>query len=174
MKDTLLINIFGAPGSGKSTTAALTFGNMKLQQEDVELVTEYARDLMYEGMLKHMRQFRIFKGQQSRINNVVGKVDFLITDSPLLLNIIYNKTEQPEGFNTLVLNSHKTYKNINFLLKRSKPYHKGERAESEEDSDKLYIKIKKMLNDNLIPYVEIKGDKSASKKIIKYINEEAK
>ena len=42
-----VINFFGAPGSGKSTIAAGLFFEMKMKQMNVELVTEFAKELCY-------------------------------------------------------------------------------------------------------------------------------
>ncbi len=39
--------MFGGPGTGKSTSAAGLFFKMKLAQMEVELVTEYAKDLVW-------------------------------------------------------------------------------------------------------------------------------
>jgi adenylate kinase family enzyme len=43
-----VINLFGGPGSGKSTLAAGLFERMKIQGLSVELVTEYAKDMVWE------------------------------------------------------------------------------------------------------------------------------
>ena len=44
---TRVINLLGAPGAGKSTAAAGLFYRMKKEFLSVELVTEYAKDLIY-------------------------------------------------------------------------------------------------------------------------------
>ena len=38
-----IINIFGGPGTGKSTLAAYIFHNLKCRHVEVEVVTEYAK-----------------------------------------------------------------------------------------------------------------------------------
>ena len=45
---TKVINLFGGPGAGKSTTAAGLFYEMKVRDIKCELVTEYAKDMTYE------------------------------------------------------------------------------------------------------------------------------
>lgn len=42
---TKVINLIGAPGAGKSTIASQLFSLMKWQGLDVELVSEYAKEL---------------------------------------------------------------------------------------------------------------------------------
>ena len=43
-----IINLIGAPGSGKSTTAAGIFYNLKMKGIKCELLTEYAKDRVWE------------------------------------------------------------------------------------------------------------------------------
>ena len=45
---TKIINIFGNPGSGKSTIAAYLFTALKSRNIEVELVTETAKDLVWD------------------------------------------------------------------------------------------------------------------------------
>ena len=43
-KDTLIINLIGGPGSGKSTTAAGLFYKLKQMGIDCEMALEFAKD----------------------------------------------------------------------------------------------------------------------------------
>ena len=44
MKETLVVNLYGAPGSGKSTGAAYIFAELKMLGINCELITEFASD----------------------------------------------------------------------------------------------------------------------------------
>lgn len=44
----ILVNLYGAPGSGKSTGAAYIFSKLKMAGIDAELVTEFAKDKVWE------------------------------------------------------------------------------------------------------------------------------
>ena len=44
MKETLVINLFGGPGCGKSTTMARLFADLKARGYNVEMVSEFAKD----------------------------------------------------------------------------------------------------------------------------------
>lgn len=61
--NTMIINIYGGPGIGKSTIAAGLFNLMNVTYEgftSVELVTEYAKDLIWENRLTTLQnQFYI-------------------------------------------------------------------------------------------------------------------
>ena len=47
-KNNRVVNLFAGPGSGKSTTASGLFHLLKLDNKKTELVTEYAKDAIYE------------------------------------------------------------------------------------------------------------------------------
>ena len=44
MKKTLFVNLFGAPGVGKSTGAAYLFSKLKMLGVDCEYIGEFAKD----------------------------------------------------------------------------------------------------------------------------------
>lgn len=81
---TKVINLFAGPGAGKSTTAAALFVLMKTEGYKVELVTEYAKELVYAEDWETLNwQPAVTKEQDARQRRLVGKVDWIITDSPL-------------------------------------------------------------------------------------------
>ena len=43
----MVVNLFGAPGAGKSTGAAYIFAILKMHGIDAELVTEFAKDKLW-------------------------------------------------------------------------------------------------------------------------------
>ena len=44
----LIVNLFGSPGTGKSTGAAYIFSKLKMAGINAELVTEFAKDKVWE------------------------------------------------------------------------------------------------------------------------------
>ena len=84
-----VINIFGGPGSGKSTGAASLYAWLKRNGESVELIQEYAKELYYEGTLATVNELQIFNEQVRRLETYKGKVDYVITDAPLLKSVVY-------------------------------------------------------------------------------------
>ena len=44
----LIVNLYGAPGAGKSTGAAYIFSQLKMRGINAELVTEFAKDKVWE------------------------------------------------------------------------------------------------------------------------------
>jgi hypothetical protein len=85
-----VINIWGGPGAGKSTTAAGLFNLMKTQGHNVELVSEYAKDLTWSKDWQGLSNQLLILGQQDqRLRRLVGQVEWVITDSPLPTGIAY-------------------------------------------------------------------------------------
>ena len=48
MKKPIAINLFGAPGVGKSTGSACVFADLKKEGVNAELISEYAKDKTWE------------------------------------------------------------------------------------------------------------------------------
>lgn len=45
----LVVNLYGAPCAGKSTAAAYIFSRLKMAGVNCELITEFAKDMVYDG-----------------------------------------------------------------------------------------------------------------------------
>lgn len=153
----LVVNLFGAPGSGKSTGAARIFSNLKMKGINVELVTEYAKDKVWEeNKAVFNDQLYIFGKQNFRLSRLKDKVDVIVTDSPIFLSILYNKT-YTNTFNKLVEETFKSYNNLNFFIKRVKPYCSIGRFQTEKESDNLSLILRNLLEEYNIDYIEAKG-----------------
>ena len=48
MRKTLVINLFGGPGVGKSTMCASIFSKLKILGFECEMATEYVKDIVFE------------------------------------------------------------------------------------------------------------------------------
>ncbi len=132
-----VINFFGGPGSGKSTAAAGLFYTMKKEKYNVELVTEFAKDLVYEENHKALsEQNYVFANQEYRLSKLKDKVDYVITDSPLILSLIYVK-DYPHSFHTFCVDMFDTYQNTNIVIKRNHDYVDIGRMQTETEAKEL-------------------------------------
>lgn len=142
-RTTTVINLFGGPGCGKSTTAALLFARMKLMGMSVELVREYVKSRAWEDRpIKEWDQI-YFLGKQCAYESLLyGKVNYIVTDSPILLAGIYQDV-QSNGEKSYTLKAAKDFvahakeRGIvfhNFLLTRTKAYDPNGRWGSEDDA----------------------------------------
>ena len=171
MKKPLVLNFFGAPGTGKSTGAAYVFALLKMAGVNAELVTEYAKDKVWEETVEVFKnQAYIFGKQSFRLSRCRDKVDVIVTDSPLLLSIIYNNEEYlTDNFNNCVLEVFNSYNNLNVLLKRVKKYNPAGRYQTEEESDKLALEIKATLDKYNVEYIEEDGCESGYRAVVEKV-----
>lgn len=162
-RNMLVINLFGAPGAGKSTAAAYIFAKLKMAGIKCELVTEFAKDVVWEDNKAVLNnQVKILGEQYLRMTRLQDKVNVIITDSPLFNSAFYNRdtTIEPE-FHNLVLRLFNNFENFNILVTRVRPYVQEGRLQSEEESDQLGKQIKKQLEQYRIDYMSIPGDETA-------------
>ena len=167
----IIVNLFGVPGAGKSTGAAYIFSQLKMKGINAELITEFAKDKVWENNEKVFKnQLYLFGKQSFRISRVQDEVDVIVTDSPLLLSILYNQTPiLGENFNQLVYDVFNSYNNINYLIKRTKPYNPAGRLQTEEESDALAEPLISLLKKENINYKEITGDIKGYDKIVQEV-----
>ena len=134
MKNTLVVNLFGGPGCGKSTLMAAIFHQLKLNGYDCEMVTEFMKDLIWEKRTETFKdELYIFAKQNHRLFRVYGKVDIIVTDRPLLLT-----------------NAYYQYNNLNLLLKRQTVYQENGRNQSEEEAMEIDKITQDLLKSNRI------------------------
>ena len=156
----LIVNLFGAPGVGKSTGAALLYATLKQAGVNAELITEFAKDKTWERNDTALAaQDYIFAKQHYRIRRVVNQVDVIITDSPLLLSSFYMGHDPSLGrpFQDLVLHAFNSYENMNFFIMRDKPYNPAGRSQTEEESDRISLCMYRFLRHNHVPFVCVSG-----------------
>ena len=140
-----VINLFGGPGTGKSTTAAALFALMKREGYNVELVTEFAKDLVWTERNKELNdEVYIFGKMYHKLWRLRDKVDYVIIDSPLPTCLYYDN-ERIDNFRDFVLSAFHTFKNTNFLLKRNFKYQEEGRVQTEEEADLVDKDIRSML-----------------------------
>lgn len=159
-KMTICCNLFGSPGSGKSTMAALVFSRLKMLNINCELVTEFAKDKTWERNFSALsNQVYVFAKQYFRMDRCADQVDVIITDSPLALSPYYNKDPDiHKPLCELAVRIANKFNNLNYFIKRVKKYNPIGRNQTEAESDKIAIDLKNMLKDYDIPYTEVNGD----------------
>lgn len=159
-RKTKVINMFGGSGIGKSTTAAGLYHAMKLEEKNVELVREYVKSWAWAGTRVNMYDQIYIFGKQARSEYMLyGKVDYIITDSPILLSPVYDLFYNGDDAMTVESSLKfikKATKNgvehINFLLERQKAFNPEGRYETEEQAKAVDIYVKNFLDENNVPY----------------------
>ncbi len=129
-----VINMFGGPGTGKSTTAAAVFANLKFHGVNCEYVQEYAK-------------------QHFRLRRVASEVDVVITDCPIFLGLIYMPDDFPiPSLRPAIREAYDMYDNLNIFLVRNKPYNPKGRFQDEAGAKALDLDVKNMLDAQGVEY----------------------
>lgn len=116
-----VLNLFAGPGAGKSATAASIYSGLKSHHVATELVGEFAKELIYLGNeVQLINQVFIMASQYRKLKDLQrNNIDIAISDSPLLLQMIYSKDKSyyPE-LNALVQKLNTEFENIDVFLQR--------------------------------------------------------
>lgn len=152
-----VINLFGGPGSGKSTLAAGLFYEMKKKGINCELVTEFAKEMVWDDNKKVLaRQNKLLAIQEERLNMLEGKVDYAITDSPLLLGLFYAPKGYDRAFANFCFAEFKKYNNVNYFLSSvDLRYCKTGRIQNEVEAKTIGFSILTFLTSMEIPFETI-------------------
>lgn len=176
-----IINLFGGPGAGKSTSASYVFYLLKTLGLNAELVREYVKDWAWEDRkIADYDQF-LFLGKQSRREALLyGKVDYIVTDSPVLLNVYYSQRfttmDVSEGIRAAVLAYYRKaaadgHQHINVFLKRSKPYVKAGRWQDEEQAKFIDGGVRALLDQLRMPFVEYETTEDDLRRLVQSVIE---
>ena len=164
--DTLIVNLFGGPGTGKSTMAAGIFSELKWRGINCELATEFAKEKVWEEAYAIFEnQVFIFANQLQRIFRVQGKVDVVVTDSPIMLIILYNK-RLSNTFDDLIMEIFNSYNNLNYFLVRKKKYMRKGRLQTLEEAIVLDKLTRELLDRNKVEYKTVLGEKASIEIIV--------
>jgi len=156
---TKVIDLIGGSGLGKSTTASGLFYHMKLKGINCELVSEFVKSLAWAGQKVTPLDQLYIAGQQSHREALLyGKVDYIVTDSPLILSGLYDEYyNKRDIFSTIITNFIKDtgIEHHYFFLKRNKPFDPRGRYEDEATAKDIDSFIKTKLNQWEITFTEI-------------------
>jgi hypothetical protein len=156
--ETIVVNLCAGPGAGKSTIAAQVFAELKWAGINCELATEYAKDRVWQkdyGVFES--QPCVFGKQHLKLTRLKGKVDVIITDAPLIFSVMYDNTGS-DHFKPFVVDMFNQFNNLNFFIKREKPYNPAGRMQTEDEAKDLDKAIKDILDGYNVKYKELIGD----------------
>jgi nicotinamide riboside kinase len=167
---TKVVNFYGGPSAGKSTMAAQLFGWMKARRMNVEYVPEFAKQLTWRKANCLDDQFYVFGNQHHELYTLKDQVDYIVTDSPILMNLHYIKigfskfgpaglkgSNLEKTFEELVISTYMQYDNINFYVERGdRKFVQAGRNQDEETSRKYDDDIRHILDKNWVKYRVVK------------------
>ncbi len=152
---TRIIDLYGGPGSGKSTTAAYMFALLKQAGVNAELVREYVKEWAWEGREIGPYDQLYFLGKQIRKESMLyGRVDVIVTDSPVLLGIHYARAYSPEFIANAIeftadhficQAARDGHEHVHVMLRRSKAYSQAGRYQSEDEAHAIDREVERIL-----------------------------
>lgn len=164
-KKLTVINLLSGPSSGKSVTAHFLVAHMKAKGFKVEYVHEYAKECVWNNMGHDSHgsggvfteQDFMLANQNQLLRRLVGRdVDFVVTDTSLLLGLAYAPDWYPPELKPLLLSIYNSYNNINIFIARGDiPYEVEGRNQTAEEAFAKDMETKNILIDNNIPFVTI-------------------
>lgn len=159
---TILINMLGAPSSGKTSLSAKLFAQLKAMDLNAEYTSEYVKGWAWEGKkVGPFDQFYIFGKETHNQSRLFDKVDFVISDSPVMLTAFYHYYyNKNNALNEVCHNFYKLaeesgVKVLNFFLPRKKKYNPKGRYQTEEEADQLALDLKEWLGNEGYSYDEL-------------------
>ena len=172
---TLIVNYFGGPCAGKSTMAGGIFNKLKSVGYDVEYVQEFAKTLTWEKNYEGLKHQSYVTGVQMYTQNMLlNQVQVVITDSPILIGLMYYNESSPKikwAFETFVIESFKAQNNINFFIKRNDYYTNVGRRRTKEEAIKIDERIQQLFQENNIQYHTIDANNDGLEVSLKLVLE---
>ena len=157
MKKLKVIALIAGPGAGKTTLLSGLVNLMKIEGHKVEGAREKARDYIYQGRADRFvhDQLHIFGQQRDEIRTFIDPstqepvVDYVVTDSPLLLQLAYAPPNYLNGaFDKLVHEVIKEFEYIYVFVQR--PEHGWDddrgRIHDLEESKRVDERVRSYLN----------------------------
>ncbi len=152
------INLYGGPGTGKSTTASDLFAEFKRMCVDssvdvqFELIQEFVKEWAWEGRSPQgFDQVFIFANQQRKEEIPLrAGVQHVFTDSPLFLGAAYARKYHSKTFNSLISLAElheEAYPGLHIFLDRGdRPYVGKGRYENEDKARRMDDYIRSLLD----------------------------
>ena len=145
--------MLGCPSSGKTSLSAKLFAQLKAMDLNAEYTSEYVKGWAWEGKkVGPFDQFYIFGKETHNQSRLFDKVDFIISDSPVMLTAFYHYFYNGnEALNEVCHNFYNLAEEagvevVNFFLPRKKKYVAKGRYQTQEEADALAFQLKEWLN----------------------------
>jgi hypothetical protein len=167
---TIIVNLFGPPGAGKSSARAEIFGHLKRAGVNCEEVYEFAKKLSWSKREAELACQPYVLGKQLRdMEMLIGQVDVIITDCPLLLSYFYGKKycgdRYPSSFYDFARDQFFKISGVNYFIERVKPYSPIGRNETESESDAIAIELRDEMERLGVEFSIARGDSDGSLRI---------
>lgn len=150
-KKPFVVNFYAGPGAGKTTAAMDLTSALKKAGLNAEYVSEYAKELVWENKLDLLADQRhVTDEQYRRLNSARSSADIIVTDSPVMLGLVYGGDRIKDDYKQQVRSYYESFNNLDFFVDRPAHYEQAGRIENQEQAVQLDEKVKTMLKDENI------------------------
>lgn len=173
-KQTMIVNLFGGAGCGKSTLAAGIFEALKMEHKNVEKVTEFIKPWTWIGRTPKWSDQMYILGNQIQSESILyGKVDVIITDSPIWLPAYYQekfdkKTSMKIATQSIVKEiEDEGMKYVHFWLEKIENFQEEGRYQSKKEAHEIHEDLRHYLEEEIgLELLDIPVDHDTRKKIV--------
>ncbi len=162
---TPVISLIGGPGTGKSTTMAGTFFELKSRGVTAEMASEWFKGKVWEGTAQVLAKDQLYvtaKQNHELLRLMNTGVQVVISDCPLILSLIYG-VQESVAFKALVIDKFMEYNNVMVFLNRLKNYDPEGRLQTEAEAKDIDVQSKQVMDFLGLPYVEVDAGRDAPK-----------
>lgn len=162
---TPVINLIGGPGTGKSTTMAGVFFELKSRGITAEQAPEWFKGKVWEGTADVLAKDQLYvtaKQNHELLRLMNTGVKVVVTDCPLILALIYGVNEL-ESFKRMVIDKFMEYNNVMVFLNRLKNFDPEGRLQTEEESKEIDVQTRQVMDFLNLPYMTVDAGRGAPK-----------
>jgi hypothetical protein len=171
-----LLSFWAPPGVGKSRSAAAAFAILKNRGFRVELVPEFAKSLSYtDNKVALADPFYVMANQEHACFQLIGKVDYIVTDGPVPMAAVYCDLEDRPQVRELAMHLRSRYRCFDVRLTRDpgRHYETYGRHHTEEESLALEAKVDRILAYSATgPVLQVRADAGAAARAIAWLDQE--
>ena len=155
------VNVFGGPGSGKSTMAYAVAAELKARGYTAECVGEVVKDCIYDAARGDQEAARLLDGsvesqeelyrrQSARERRLDGLVQFVVADSPSILGLAYLSGDADEDraarLASLAQDEFDARESVNVIVAREGAYDPRARIHGEDEAVRLDADVRALVD----------------------------
>lgn len=174
MQRALFIDYVAGPAVGKSTLAALTFGEIKMRRKLAEWSTEVAKELVWAEEFDILNnQHEVSRKQYESFRSKADKVDFVVTDGSLIHALYYNRANPDNVCNVErterdILKWHREFRHLVIYLEREPdaPYEQTGRIQNEQQALDVDRELIHIMNNHQIEFVRLPAGRDTVERVV--------
>lgn len=153
----IVVNMFGGPGTGKSTLASSLYSELKWKGVSCEFVPEFVKGKIYdESWIELEHQHHVFGNQLHQVKRCSKDVNVVVLDTSLLNSLFYKTEKTSSSFKSSVLEEFRKFKTVNFFVERTDSiYDTVGREQSLEEAQEIDRLVLGKLKLHDVPHTKI-------------------